>query len=137
MTHRLMVAEQPDGRVAVALQRSGQIFPEAAGDAVQFDSPFGVAEREDIRWYLEDYLIAPFAVYEERGRNVEARLPEWDTDALVAHRPRTGQRERRTTPPIISTGAYKGALAAPGELYPAVSSRHLAFDYKREVRFGS
>jgi hypothetical protein len=77
MTHRLMVAEQADGRVAVALQRSGQMFPEAAGDAVPFVSPFGVAEREDIRWYLEDYLIAPYAVYEERGRNVEACLPEW------------------------------------------------------------
>jgi CHAT domain len=77
MTHRLMVQEQSDGRVAVALQRSGQSFAEAAGDAVAFDSPFGAREREDIRWYLEDYLIAPYAVYEERGRNVEARLPEW------------------------------------------------------------
>ena len=27
--------------------------------------------------YLEDYLIAPYAVYEERGRGIEARLPEW------------------------------------------------------------
>jgi hypothetical protein len=77
MTHRLTVMEQADGRVAVAVQRSGQIYPEAVGDAVAFVSPFGVAEREDIRWYLEDYLIAPYAVYEERGRNVEARLPEW------------------------------------------------------------
>src|SRR5215471_9074138 len=77
MTHRLIVEELSDGRVAVALQRSGHSFPEAAGDPVPFNSPFGVAEREDIRWYLEDYLIAPYAVYEERGRTVEARLPEW------------------------------------------------------------
>jgi hypothetical protein len=61
----------------VALQRSGQVLPEAAGDAVPFDSPFGTAEREDIRWYLEDYLIAPYAVYEERGRKIEEHLPEW------------------------------------------------------------
>src|SRR5215831_1110090 len=77
MTHRLIVEELSDGRVAVALQRSGHNFPEAAGDPVLFSSPFGVAEREDIRWYLEDYLIAPYAVYEERGRKVETRLPEW------------------------------------------------------------
>jgi hypothetical protein len=31
-----------------------------------------------------------------------------DTDALVAHRPRTAQREGPTTPPITSTGAYRG-----------------------------
>ena len=77
MTHRLRVEELSDGRVVVALQRSGQDFPEAAGDPVPFKSPFGSAEREDIRWYLEDYLIAPYAVYEERGHNVEAKLPEW------------------------------------------------------------
>jgi tetratricopeptide (TPR) repeat protein len=77
MTHRLIVEELSDGRVAVALQRSGQSFPEASGDPVPFNSPFGAAEREDIRWYLEDYLIAPYAVYEENGRKIEARLPEW------------------------------------------------------------
>jgi tetratricopeptide (TPR) repeat protein len=77
MTHRLIVEERSDGRVAVALRRSGQSFPEAAGDPVIFNSPFGAAEREDIRWYLEDYLIAPYAVYEERGRTIEAHLPEW------------------------------------------------------------
>jgi len=59
----------------VALQRSGQIFPEVAGDPVPFSSLFGAAEREDLRWYLEDYLIAPYAVYEQRGLAVEARLP--------------------------------------------------------------
>ena len=59
MTHRLQVEELLDGRVAVALLRSGQSFPEASGDLVPFSSPFGDAEREDIRWYLEDYLIAP------------------------------------------------------------------------------
>jgi hypothetical protein len=69
--HRLKVEELSDGRVAVLLQRSGQMYFEPAGDPVPFSSPLGDAEREDLRWYLEDYLIAPFAVYEERGRNVE------------------------------------------------------------------
>src|SRR6476660_942919 len=77
MAHRLQVEELSDGRIAVGLLRSGQSFLEAAGDPVAFNSPFGEAEREDIRWYLEDYLIAPYAVYEERGRRIEARLPDW------------------------------------------------------------
>ena len=34
----------------------------------------GAAELEGLRWYLEDYLRAPFAVYEERGAQVEAPL---------------------------------------------------------------
>lgn len=32
---------------------------------------------EDLRWYLEDYLRAPYGVYEERGPRIEARLQEW------------------------------------------------------------
>ncbi|MDB4872941.1 MAG: hypothetical protein JWL97_3945, partial [Gemmatimonadales bacterium] len=32
---------------------------------------------EDLRWYLEDYLRAPFGVYSDRGAEVSARLPEW------------------------------------------------------------
>jgi hypothetical protein len=73
--HRLKVEEQSDGRVAVSLKRSGQIDFEPAGDPVPFSSPLGEAEREDLRWYLEDYLIAPYAVYEERGRKVESACP--------------------------------------------------------------
>jgi hypothetical protein len=61
----------------VALPPSKQIDFERAGDPVPFSSPVGEAEREDLRWYLEDYLIAPYAVYEERGRKVEERLPLW------------------------------------------------------------
>ena len=68
MTYRLQVEELLDGRVVVRLQRSGQSFPEASGDPVPFSSPFDDAKREDIRWYIEDYLTAPYAVYEERGR---------------------------------------------------------------------
>ncbi|WP_394618997.1 tetratricopeptide repeat protein [Lentzea sp. JNUCC 0626] len=34
-------------------------------------------EREDLRWYVEDYLRAPFGVYGERGERVAARLRDW------------------------------------------------------------
>jgi len=39
-----------------------------------------------------------------------------DTDALVAHRPRTGRRERPTAPPITSTGAFRGAPASAASI---------------------
>jgi tetratricopeptide (TPR) repeat protein len=53
---------------------------EAQGSAT---SPFAVAwpltdaELADLRWYFEDYLRAPFAVYENRGQRVAEALPRW------------------------------------------------------------
>jgi hypothetical protein len=48
---------------------------------------------EELRWYLEDYLRVPFAVYEDRGSRVAARLPSWGRamfeSVLGAGRPRT------------------------------------------------
>ena len=41
MTHRLLVEELADGRIGVGFQRSGQSFPEPAGDPVAFNFPFG------------------------------------------------------------------------------------------------
>ena len=35
------------------------------------------ADREELRWYLEDYLVVPYAVYEERGPTIRAKLPGW------------------------------------------------------------
>jgi hypothetical protein len=75
--HRLFLEELSDGRVAVGLRRTGQDFDEVFGDPVAFDPPLGVAEREDLRWYLEDYLQMPFAVYEQRGQAVQTKLAEW------------------------------------------------------------
>src|SRR4051794_7518118 len=76
MTNRLIIEELADGSVSVGFQRSGQAFAETC-PPVPFASPFGAAEREDLRWYLEDYLTMPFAVYEQRGQAVQARLSEW------------------------------------------------------------
>jgi hypothetical protein len=32
---------------------------------------------EDLRWYLEDYLRAPFGVWEDRGPAVQGQLAGW------------------------------------------------------------
>jgi tetratricopeptide (TPR) repeat protein len=77
MPNRLLVEELSEGQVQVGFRRAGQDFDEVAGQPVPFSSPFEPAEREDLRWYLEDYLIAPFAVYEQRGQAVQAKLAQW------------------------------------------------------------
>ncbi len=76
MPDSLVVEEVSSGQVRVSLQRAGQKSSDA-GEAVVFATPFDAAIREDLRWYLEDYLIAPFAVYEERGQQIRARLRHW------------------------------------------------------------
>jgi hypothetical protein len=76
MPHRLIVQEGA-GQVEVSLQWEGQPVAEPAGPAVPFAPPLTPAEREDLRWYLEDYLEAPYAVYEDRGAAVADALPGW------------------------------------------------------------
>lgn len=46
--------------------------------------PLGSDELEDLRWYLEDYLGAPFAVYEDRGSRIAERLPHWGQALFTA-----------------------------------------------------
>ncbi|MER2266117.1 tetratricopeptide repeat protein [Methylobacterium oxalidis] len=77
MTNRLFLEELPDRRVGVSLRRSGHEYSEGVGQPVAFAPPLTDADREDLRWYLEDYLMAPYAVYEERGQQIGQRLPEW------------------------------------------------------------
>ena len=39
--------------------------------------PLGPEELEELRWYLEDYLLVPFGVYEGRGARIAEQLPVW------------------------------------------------------------
>jgi tetratricopeptide (TPR) repeat protein len=63
--------------VQVLLHSAGQLLPEPAGESEPFEFPLSAQEREDLRWYLEDYLVAPYAVYEERGQAIEGLLQSW------------------------------------------------------------
>ena len=76
MPNRLIVEELANGDgVRVSLQREGQ-YAEAA-DAAPFGSPLSNGDLEDLRWYLEDYIAAPYAVYEERGQTIATKLRAW------------------------------------------------------------
>lgn len=72
--HLLLDEEQ--GRFRVSLEQSGRTLIRPTRP-VPFVSPFSAGEREDLYWYLEDYLVSPYAAYEDRGTTIAKRLPEW------------------------------------------------------------
>jgi tetratricopeptide (TPR) repeat protein len=76
MTKKLIIEEQ-SGKIRVALRRSDDLIAEPYGEFEDFTFPIEPDALEDLRWYLEDYLPAPHAVWEERGGQIQARLPEW------------------------------------------------------------
>jgi tetratricopeptide (TPR) repeat protein len=75
VANRLLVDLEPDGLVTVSTwPESGP--PETVSQA-RLEWPLDAAALEDLRWYLEDYLRAPFGVWEDRGPHIQARLAGW------------------------------------------------------------
>ena len=60
MSARLIIQEQ-DGRIAVLFQSGGQLVATPVGEPCEFESPLSAEQQDDLCWYLEDYLAAPFA----------------------------------------------------------------------------
>jgi tetratricopeptide (TPR) repeat protein len=75
MADRLLVDMSPDGRVSVNTWLDGEL-PQA-GLTHDLRWPLDGNALEELRWYLEDYLRAPFGVWEDRGPRVEAELAGW------------------------------------------------------------
>ena len=82
MSARLIIQEQ-NGRIEVWFQAWGQLIATPVGEPCEFESPLTAEQQDDLCWYLEDYLAAPFAVYEERGQKIQSQLPGWG-EALFA-----------------------------------------------------
>jgi tetratricopeptide (TPR) repeat protein len=76
VTDRLLVDVSSDGRVSVSIWLTGEL-PDVAGGPVDLVWPLDADALEELRWYLEDYLRAPYGVYGERGEQVAARLAGW------------------------------------------------------------
>ena len=77
MADRLFVDLTADGRVSVGTWLDGELPGGVAGEPCTLAWPLDADVLEELRWYLEDYLRAPFGVYESRGPEVAARLPAW------------------------------------------------------------
>jgi hypothetical protein len=82
MAERLLVNLDDHGQVTLGTCLEGGL-PETAPQAGLMWPLDGVA-LEDLRWYLEDYLRAPFGVYGDRGPRVQAALPGWGTAMFSA-----------------------------------------------------
>ena len=75
MPDRLLVDLDEDGQAAILLWPDGAL-PELLSRA-PLAWPLDAGALEDLRWYLEDYLLAPFGVWEDRGPAVQGKLAEW------------------------------------------------------------
>ncbi|MFD3312954.1 tetratricopeptide repeat protein [Streptomyces sp. NPDC058694] len=84
MAERLLLDVDEDGRVSVSAWRSGETLHNRVGDPIPLVWPLDGPALEELRWYLEDYLRAPFGVYGERGPRVEAQFPKWGAQVFEA-----------------------------------------------------
>ncbi len=128
MTDRLLVDVGVDGRVVVSTWLDGEL-PSPVGEPVELAWPLSDDELEELRWYLEDYLRAPFGVYEQRGPQVAGRLEEWGRrmfaglfavdaarDAYVVLRTRAAAAGAGSRPEIVVRSAQPEWLGLPWEL---------------------
>ena len=82
MVDRLLVDLAEDGLMTVSTWPEGGL-PETVSRA-ELEWPLDDAVLEELRWYLEDYLRAPFGVYEDRGPLVRERLAGWGRAVFAA-----------------------------------------------------
>jgi tetratricopeptide (TPR) repeat protein/tRNA A37 threonylcarbamoyladenosine biosynthesis protein TsaE len=75
LPERLLVDLDEDGQARVSSWPDGGLPEEVSLAPLEW--PLDADALEDLRWYLEDYLLAPFGVWEERGPAVQAKLAGW------------------------------------------------------------
>ena len=72
---RLVVDLEADGHVVVSSSPDGGFAEELSRARLAW--PLDDDALEELRWYLEDYLLAPYGVWEDRGPAVAERLADW------------------------------------------------------------
>jgi tetratricopeptide (TPR) repeat protein len=76
MADRLVIDLDDDGQASLSRSRERD-RPRLIVGPFPFEWPLTEGDLEDLRWYLEDYLRAPFGAYAERGPEIEASLTAW------------------------------------------------------------
>lgn len=123
MTDRLLVDLTGKGQVSVSIWLHGQL-PEPAVPPVELVWPLDEAALAELRWYLEDYLRAPYGVYQQRGARVAGQLPGWGEAIFRALFDRPGPardsyrrvRDRGGPLEIVFRSSSPGWLGLPWEL---------------------
>ncbi|HEV3295337.1 MAG TPA: CHAT domain-containing protein, partial [Streptosporangiaceae bacterium] len=121
MADRLLVELGADGQVAVGSWLEGDL--PGLGESCGLMWPLDGDALEDLRWYLEDYLRAPFGVYGERGPRVQARLAGWGEAVFAAvfgggpaRDAYVRMRARRAGVEVVFRSASPALLGLPWEL---------------------
>jgi tetratricopeptide (TPR) repeat protein len=116
---RLVVDLGGDGQARV-LSSPESAMPEEVSRA-PLGWPLDADALEDLRWYLEDYLLAPFGVWEDRGPAVRGKLAGWGDEVFgsvfgVGPARDVYQRARDKGLEVVFRSAEPGLLGLPWEL---------------------
>jgi len=65
----------------------GEATPTMEGEPFDYEAPLSAVEADDLRFYLERYLITPFGAFHERKEEIEGRLPRWGLRLYLALQP--------------------------------------------------
>ena len=119
MPDRLVVDLGGDGRAAVQSWPDGGLLKEVAQAPLVW--PMDGDALEDLRWYLEDYLLAPFGVWEEHGPAVQEKLAGWGDKVFASvfgARPArfAYEQARDRGLEVLFRSAEPGLLGLPWEL---------------------
>jgi tetratricopeptide (TPR) repeat protein len=76
VTGRLLIEIDMDSRIRVSDGLGGE-RPSSASERASLAWPLGDDVPEELRWYLEDFLRAPYGVYSDRAAQVESNLANW------------------------------------------------------------
>ena len=116
---RLLVDLIGDGQAAVSSWPEGELPQEVSRAPLAW--PLDADALEDLRWYLEDYLLAPFGVWEDRGPAVQGKLAGWGDlvfGSVFGSGPARDayQRARDKGLEVVFRSAEPGLLGLPWEL---------------------
>ncbi|HEV3292799.1 MAG TPA: CHAT domain-containing protein, partial [Streptosporangiaceae bacterium] len=119
MPDRLLVDLSTDRQATVLSWLDGELPQEVSRSPLVW--PLDAAALEELRWYLEDYLLAPFGVWEDRGPDVQEKLAGWG-NLVFGSVFGTGaardayQRARDRGLEVVFRSAEPGLLGLPWEL---------------------
>src|SRR5215469_16515735 len=119
MADRLVVDLGGDGLAGVLAWPDGGL-PEPVSRGL-LAWPLDAEALEDLRWYLEDYLLAPYGVWEDHGSAVQEKLAGWGNEvfgSVFGTGPARDayQRARDDGLEVVFRSADPGLLGLPWEL---------------------
>jgi tetratricopeptide (TPR) repeat protein len=83
VSDRLVLDIDADGRATVSVSVDNDL-PGVVGDPFPLAWPVDAEALEDLRWYLEEYLLVPYGVYGEKGPDVAKHVRGWGEAVFAA-----------------------------------------------------